>query len=119
MKILCVCNGGCVRSVALAEFLKGTHGHDAIAAGTFWNTPDTLRMLCEWADLICPVDVRHTDNLPAEDTRRWVNAPIWDFEKKLLVVPIGVDHWGHAKYEDLRYHVAGCWSIAWAQHSAS
>ena len=112
MKILCVCNGGCVRSTALAEYLKGHHGHDAIAVGTFWSSPDTLRMLCEWADLICPVDIRATDNLPVEDTQRWVRAPVWDYPQKLRVIPIGVDHWGSAQCEGIRNHVRACWAIA-------
>jgi hypothetical protein len=112
VKVLCVCNGGNVRSTALAEYLKGHHGHDAIAIGTFWSSPDTLRLLCEWADLICPVDTQHTDNLPVEDTKRWLNAPLWHYIHKIKVIPIGRDMWGNAQCEGIRNHVRACWTQA-------
>ena len=55
MKFLCICMGGNVRSVALAQKLKEM-GHEAIAIGIDYTEKDTLLMLSKWADRI--IDVR-------------------------------------------------------------
>lgn len=104
MKILCACNGGNCRSPVLAEVLKGTFGHDAIAIGTFWASDETMAMLCHWADLIVPVESRDTPHLPAEDMRRWRRSPIWEnaWHDKVRIAKIGPDIWGHGKYEELK-----------------
>jgi predicted protein tyrosine phosphatase len=49
-KFLCVCQGGSCRSVALAFLFKYKYGQDSLACGWEGNTPETLNMLCEWAD---------------------------------------------------------------------
>jgi hypothetical protein len=51
-RILCVCRGGASRSVGIRNVLAWGHGHDAIAAGFEGNTPETLKMLCDWAEII-------------------------------------------------------------------
>lgn len=51
MKILVVCDQGNNRSVMVAHHLK-YWGHDVIAAGIKTNSPETLRILEEWADRI-------------------------------------------------------------------
>lgn len=51
-KILCLCRGGCSRSVGLSNYLKYGHGHDAIAAGFEGNSAETLNMLFNWAEII-------------------------------------------------------------------
>lgn len=50
MRVLCICNGGNVRSVAMAQHLK-EQGHDAIAVGLDHASPETLDMLKNWAEL--------------------------------------------------------------------
>ncbi len=50
MKILCICDQGNKRAV-YTRFLLG-HKHEALAAGVKTNSPETLQMLCEWADKI-------------------------------------------------------------------
>ena len=110
MKILCVCNGGCVRSTALAEYLKGHHNHDAIAVGTYWTSRETMDMLCDWADMICPVDSHEPESgLPETDHGRWINSVMWTYIDKIRVVQIGHDHWGNAQCEGIRNHVKKGW----------
>lgn len=58
MKVLCVCNHGNVRSVALARAIKDIsfntegHPHEAIAIGAQITTPETMMMLFEWSDRV-------------------------------------------------------------------
>lgn len=68
MKILTVCEGGAVRSVGLANYLKhicNPH-HDAIAVSWAKNSEDTLRQFCDWADLIVVMEKHHWAELPSE-----------------------------------------------------
>lgn len=53
-KILCLCDEGNNRSVHLAHPLK-YWGNDVLAAG-FNNSPSTLDMLYDWADIILLTD---------------------------------------------------------------
>lgn len=101
-KVLCICNGGNVRSVALAEAFKGTYGCDAIAIGTYWAAHETMTMLCNWADLICPVDVQDAE-LPPTDLKIWRASCVWnqEFDHKRRVFYLGVDAWGNSKHPEL------------------
>ena len=51
MKILVLCDQGNNRSVVVAHHLKYWK-HDVIPAGLKTNSPETLIMLCVWADRI-------------------------------------------------------------------
>lgn len=102
MKILCVCNGGNCRSPVVAEVLKGTFGHDAIAIGTYWASERTMAMLCEWADIIAPVEPLAAE-LPPVDLAKWKASPIWRYTSKLRIAPIGTDRWGHGQYDALKF----------------
>lgn len=51
MRFLCVCEGGIVRSGAMAYQLK-RRGHDAIPFSWRWNKPETLALLVRWADRV-------------------------------------------------------------------
>lgn len=82
MKILCVCEGGNVRSGQLAFFLKNI-GHDAIAVGVVWNSPETVAYLAEWADLITVAEERLVEKLPEEQR-----------SKVTLDFVVGPDRWG-------------------------
>ena len=55
MKILCICQGGNVRSVAMAQHLK-EKGHEAIAIGMDHTSKETYKMLIDWSDKI--IDMR-------------------------------------------------------------
>ncbi len=52
-KVLCCCRGGNSRSVGMAYTLKYCGwGHDALACGVEGNDPETVEMLCNWAEII-------------------------------------------------------------------
>lgn len=52
MKVLCICEHGNVRSVALAYLIKTIYGHEAIAIGEKTINDDTLSILADWSDKI-------------------------------------------------------------------
>lgn len=103
MKILCVCNGGNCRSVATAEILKGVYGHEAIAVGTYWIKPDSMAVMCRWADVILPVEPFDA-KLPEPDLTKWKTSPVWssEFDSKRKVLPLGPDIWGHHCWEEAK-----------------
>ena len=50
--ILCVCEHGNNRSVTMAWLLKYVENFETLTAGLGYHTPETLKMLFEWADII-------------------------------------------------------------------
>ena len=50
--ILCVCEHGNNRSVTMAFILKYVENFETLSAGVGYHTPETLKMLYEWADVI-------------------------------------------------------------------
>ena len=80
-KILALCQKGNMRSVALAFLLKKKHGADAIAAGLVTSSPDTIGMLCIWADLVVVTDKKLMPLVPP------------GYEEKLLLWDVGTDRW--------------------------
>jgi len=92
IKILCVCAWGNVRSVAMAQHIKNLNGkyknhrqngtlkYEAIAIGNSVTSPETRKMLNEWADYV--IDMRNY--LPN-------------------------DIWGNPRDEDLQKEVAKIW----------
>lgn len=50
--ILCVCEHGNNRSVTMAWLLKYVEDFETLTAGLAYHTPETLKMLFEWADVI-------------------------------------------------------------------
>ena len=91
MKILCVCEGGNVRSVALAYALKHEVNprHDALAMGLVTNNPDTQLMLFNWAERIIVMEERLKEPIP----------PI--FHSKVSVCEVGPDRYGIYVHPDL------------------
>jgi predicted protein tyrosine phosphatase len=89
MKVLCVCHAGYVRSAATAMILKN-RGFDAIAVGVNHASPETLKMLGEWADRI----------LLAEPSMIWkLNASHHGKVERSFT--IGEDEWGNPSDRDL------------------
>lgn len=82
MKFLTMCEGGCVRSVAMAMSLKVHHDVDAIACSTKWNPPATLSMLFNWADYIVVMEKKFELNVPEY------------LRHKVRVVDVGPDRYG-------------------------
>jgi hypothetical protein len=98
MKILAVCQGGHIRSVA-AKFLlhygqMGTpYGqgpmHDVLCCGWQSNSQETRNMLCEWANKIIVMDERFKQFIPSK------------YNNKLLVFHVGDDVFGAAFHPQL------------------
>ena len=74
-KILCVCERGNSRSVALAWLLKEI-GHEALAIGMYTSSRETQKMLFEWADTIIVVDAQIS--FPIECVKK---ITVWDVGK--------------------------------------
>ena len=104
-KVLVVCIGGTVRSVAIKDMLNSCHNCDALAASAISQSPETMRMLCDWADLIVPVEPRelprNTGSSPHQE--KWGSCVMWSDEWafKLKVLDIGPDKWGNARHPEL------------------
>ena len=99
MKVLCICDGGNVRSVALAQYIRDKEGtgeafvgqdnlkNEAIAIGEPHASKETMRMLKEWADKIIdlreymPLDLWHNPRHP--ELKKLVKK-IWQSEEKHL-----------------------------------
>jgi galactitol-specific phosphotransferase system IIB component len=89
MKVLTVCHGGNVRSVALAYVLKTLAGADALAASVKHNSPQTLNMLCDWADRIIVVQAHYADKIPQSH------------RNKVRVYDVGRDRWFNSLHPQL------------------
>lgn len=83
-RVLCICEGGNVRSVGLAFRLKQCHGLDAIAASWRFNSPETLKLLYGWADRIVVMQPEMWEHVPAE------------FRSKAAICDVGPDNYGTA-----------------------
>jgi predicted protein tyrosine phosphatase len=89
MKFVTICQGGNVRSVALAYLLKYKCGHDAIACSWQKNSDETRLMLYQWADFICVLEEKFTQYVPEE------------FHNKIKVYEVGPDRWGNSLHPEL------------------
>lgn len=94
-RVLCLCEGGNVRSVALAAELKAL-GKDAIAAGLRRNSANTIALLIDWADTVV---LMSEDLLP-----RWTpfHASAKAAGKGVMIVEVGPDLYGRANHPDLK-----------------
>lgn len=81
MKILCLCSGGKVRSVAASFYIQDALGHECLAAGVDKASPETLDYLCRWADLV----------LYAEEPLKKFVPEVHHSKTRLL--PVGPDVW--------------------------
>ena len=82
VKFLCVCDGGNVRSVALAFVLHEQMNHEAIPVGRLRVSKDTMSMLCTWADVVVILQPHMDESIPKK------------FKNKLLCVDVGPDRYG-------------------------
>lgn len=96
-KVLCICQGGNCRSAGLATALKGTYGCDALNAGTSWQEPDTMYMLCRWANIIILVEPRVLCEHSKVNQPAWDACVVWDkeFVFKRKIFDVGADIWGN------------------------
>ena len=63
-RILCICQKGNFRSVALAYILKKKYKCDAIAIGAHTASKETMAMLSDWADRIVLTSSRYLSYVP-------------------------------------------------------
>src|SRR3990167_1193259 len=89
MKWLCVCEGGNVRSVAMAKELKQRYHQDALAVGIRKNDQANVAMLCAWADVIVLMQPEFGYKL------------IRSMRRKVRVVDVGVDRYHTATHPEL------------------
>jgi len=82
MKFLCVCDGGNVRSQALAYTLHELRGHEAVAVGRIRVSKETLHLFCTWADYIVVMQQHMTESIEEE------------FLHKTRCVDVGEDRFG-------------------------
>jgi hypothetical protein len=87
MKVLCICYGGNVRSVALKHLLNKM-GHDALAAGIL-NSPETLSHLHDWAEKVVVTDPVLLASLPFRES------------PKIIVYDLGDDRWNNPFHKEL------------------
>ena len=89
MKVFCLCAGGVSRSVGLAFVLKYHYGHDAIAGSYEKNSPETIDMLCQWADRVITVMPSYVKYIPE------------GYHYKTTVYNLGLDRWLNALHPDM------------------
>lgn len=89
MRYLCVCDGGNVRSHALAYHLKWIQKREAIAVGRIHVSKETMYMLTNWADRIILMQPHMIESIPKY------------FRSKCIVVDVGEDRWGVSIHPEL------------------
>ena len=82
-RFLCVCQGGNVRSAALKHILNYGFQQEALSCSAEKNSPETLRLLCDWADYVV---------LMSPEMLRW--WPEGLARDKLCLVDVGPDSYG-------------------------
>jgi hypothetical protein len=92
MKILAACHAGICRSAAMSRELK-RHGHDVLVVGLEGNSPETVKMLGDWAQKIVVMQKELLPMVPSE------------FSDKIVLADVGPDVWGDPSSEDLRNRV--------------
>lgn len=89
MRYLCVCDGGNVRSYALAMILKMEFNQEAVAIGRLAMSEESIRTFCEWADWVVIMQPHMEESIPAE------------FKQKLLCFDVGEDRYGFYVHPEL------------------
>lgn len=95
MKVVTMCQGGHVRSVALKYLLRyqNTPPHDVIACGWEGNSPETRAMLFAWADVIVIMQLQFVPE-------QFHTRP--DGSRKLFCYDVGEDRFGTAFHPELQ-----------------
>jgi hypothetical protein len=95
MKVVCMCQGGNSRSAGCGYLLKYFYGQDALACGWEKNSPDTLKMLFAWAEVIVVMQ---------EEFKKYVPSEYW---AKLCIVDIGPDVWFNSLHPEMLQKIDG------------
>lgn len=88
-KAVCICQGGNCRSVACAYVLKYFFECDALSCSAEQQTPETIRMLCDWSDYVIVMQPEFRSVVPVE------------FTEKIRVVDVGADRWFNGLHPEL------------------
>ena len=96
LRILTVCQGGQVRSVALKYLLTYKHGHECLACGWQSNSAETRAALYAWADYIVVLQSEFAAHIPAEFHTRA------DGSRKLFAYDVGEDRYGNPFHKELQ-----------------
>ena len=104
MKVLTICIGGMVRSSGISDVLRNDMGIDSVAISAINNKPETVDMLCQWADIIVPVEPRYENEVDKEHLDKWTSCNMWkdEYSAKRRVMNLGADIWGNARHPELR-----------------
>jgi len=89
VRILCMCEGGNVRSVACAYVLKYKYGQDALAISSRKNNLETHQLLWGWADRIIVMQPE------------FKNYILPKHHHKVMIYDVGPDQWGNCLHPDL------------------
>lgn len=89
MKFLCVCDCGNVRSHAMAYTLHDQFGYEAIPIGRLRVSVDTMKTMCEWADIIIIMQAHMDESIPEE------------YKNKMYCIDVGEDRFGINIHPDL------------------
>lgn len=101
-KVLCMCQGGNVRSVALKYLLHyGGMKLDALACGWESNTDNTRDMLFAWADYIIVMQPQFASRVPAAFHYQ-PGGP-----RKLFCYDVGQDRFGNPFHPELQQMLKG------------
>jgi len=95
MKFLCVCEGGNVRSHALAYVLHDLLGQEAVACGWRRVSAESLDHFCEWADFVVVMQEIFVERIPER------------YRKKVRVLDVGPDRFGIYIHPELLAFVKG------------
>jgi predicted protein tyrosine phosphatase len=96
MKILTMCAGGHVRSVGMKYLLTYKYGHEALACGQDSNSPETIEMLCQWADYVVVMSPEYEKFVPQKYHFKE------NGERKLFCYNVGPDRFGTAFHPELQ-----------------
>lgn len=88
-RFLVVCDGGNVRSHALAYVLKYDHQQEAIAIGRWFMSEASIAYFCDWADVIVTTRPHMSESIRPE------------YQHQIVCWDMGEDVWGYGFHQDL------------------
>lgn len=91
MRVLCVCEHGNIRSVALAYLIKTIYKHEVIAAGYKNLSEESLQGLMQWADVTLALNNEGYEKLREIGAK--VQPPLDKHTKLLGLLDVGEDIW--------------------------
>ena len=113
IKFLCLCNGGNVRSAALARYIKDLNGiyvkfsestipikYESISMGAHCSTIESLRYMIGWADRV--IDLSDNDE-EIQKLLQYLSG------NKYIRVNIGGDVWGNSAHPNLLKKMEEVW----------